>query len=140
MGISGALSNLFATYNAEEYVTGEQIREYKRMLFARDYNPKKIRHSRHMKSIRAALASFIATLVGSFIVLAPYIISSAISFQQIRDTSIASLVLSLCILGYIGSRNRERGERMRNGLKMIGIGLLIAIASSGVGFLVNTFL
>ncbi len=140
VGVTGALSNLFATYNAEEYVTGEQIKEYKRILFARDYNPRKIRHARHASSVKAALSSFGATLVGSFVVLAPYIISSAVSYGGIKETSVVSLLISLAILGYVGSRNKEKKDRAKGGLKMVGLGLLIAMASSGVGLAVSSLL
>ena len=140
VGISGALSNLFAIYNAEEYVTGEQIREYKRILFAADYNPKKIRRSRHMKSIKAAVIAFSATLIGSIVVLLPYIAASIISFNGIIETSLTSLVLSLIVLGYVGSRNREKSDMLKGALKTSGIGLMIAAASAAVGFILTSVL
>lgn len=135
VGITGALSNFFSVYNAENFVTGQRIKEYKEALFVQEYKPNKLTEFRHKKSVRYATTIFIATLIGSLIVLIPYLFSYGSAAQQIRESSIFSLVLALILLGAIGAYNSENTrERIKNSLKSIGIGLIISLLSALVGY------
>ncbi len=134
VGITGALSNMFSTYNAENYATGEQMREYKRFLFVKDYNPGKLADSRHAKSVRYAFLNFVFTLLGSAIVLAPYALFYFAGYGHLQEASVISLVVSLTVLGLIGSRySSETIGKIKAGLRIVGIGIAIAAASSAVG-------
>ncbi|MCL5101437.1 MAG: hypothetical protein M1348_02400 [Candidatus Parvarchaeota archaeon] len=137
-GLTNALSNMFATYNAETFSTGQQLLEYKEILFLKDYNPIKLKKSKQEKSIRYATQSFVFTLVGSLIVLAPYIAFYFMGSAGIEPASITSLTMTLIILGFIGAYHQEHlHEKLKNGFKTIGIGATIALLSAIVGFLVS---
>jgi predicted membrane protein (TIGR00267 family) len=138
VGITGALSNMFATYNAEMFTSGQQLLEYKEALFVDEYKPGKLEKTKHDKSVRYAFMSFSFTLLGSLIVLAPYAAFYFSGQQVILYASITSLAISLIILGFIGSYNQTKlNEKIMGGLKTIGIGLSIAILSTVIGFLVS---
>ncbi len=141
VGISGSLSNFFSTYNAENFVLGRQILEYKRVLFAKEYNPHKITKDKLAKNIKYAEMSFVSTLGGSFIVLLPYLSYYIIRIKQNLTTSLLSLILSLFVLSLIGSYSQEKKiDRLVAGLKTAGIGLVIAAISAVVGIAINTFI
>jgi predicted membrane protein (TIGR00267 family) len=141
VGISGSLSNFFSTYNAENFVLGQQIKEYGRVLFARDYNPNKMTRMKKFKNLIYAEVSFLSTLLGSFIVLIPYIIYSIIGISRNFSDSIISLALSLAILAYLGGYHIEKkADRIKDGLKTAGVGLLIAGVSAITGILINIFI
>ncbi len=139
VGITGALSNLFAIYNAETFITGQQMNEYGTALFVEDYNPKKITHFRHKRSIRYAVMSFFFTLLGSLIVVAPYAVLHVIGIGGIENASIASLVLTLFILAVIGTYHQKTvKDRVRSAARTVGIGIAIAMASSLAGLLLSS--
>ncbi len=141
VGISGSLSNFFSTYNAENFILGQQIKEYQRILFSKDYNPHKITNTKRSKNLGYAITSFISTLIGSTIVLSPYIAFYALKIKQDTIASILSLIVSLIILSYVGSYSVEKlGEKIKEGAKTAGIGLIIAGASTVIGLLINTFI
>ena len=79
--------------------------------------------------------------MGSVIVLLPYIAYYALKATQSVATSIISLVLSLIILAIIGSYSQEeKRQKIKEGLKTAGIGLLIAGISAFLGVLINLFI
>ncbi|EFD92411.1 MAG: hypothetical protein CSMARM5_0088 [Candidatus Parvarchaeum acidophilus ARMAN-5_'5-way FS'] len=141
VGVTGSLSNFFSTYNAENFVMGLQIKEYGKVMFARDYNPHKITKMKKFKNLTYSEISFISTLIGSFIVLLPYLAFFFIKLKQNFSASIISLVISLIILAYIGGYSIEnKKERIKEGVKTAGIGLMIALVSAAIGILINTFI
>ncbi len=141
VGVSGSLSNFFSAYNAENFVLGQQMKEYRKVLFAKEYDPKKITKLKKAKNLRYAALGFISTLLGSVIVLLPYIAYYALKATQSVATSIISLVLSLIILAIIGSYSQEeKRQKIKEGLKTAGIGLLIAGISAFLGVLINLFI
>lgn len=140
-GFTNALSNMFATYNAETFTAGQQMREYKEVLFLKDYSPEKITRSKREKSIRYALISFIFTVSGSLIVLSPYVAFYSIGQSGILPATATSLIASLLVLGFIGSYNyNEMYEKLKGALKTMGIGLSIAALSTAVGFIVSSLI
>ncbi len=141
VGVSGSLSNFFSTYNAENFVLGQQIKEYGKIMFARDYNPDKITKNKKSKNLKYAELSFLSTLLGSLIVLTPYIAYSLLKIRKDSSASIISLIASLIILAYVGSYSIEKKkDRIKEGLKTASIGLLIAVISAGIGIIINTFI
>ncbi|MCL4398396.1 MAG: VIT1/CCC1 transporter family protein [Candidatus Parvarchaeota archaeon] len=141
VGVSGSLSNFFSAYNAENFVLGQQMKEYRKILFAKEYNPRKITKLKRAKNLRYAEIGFISTLLGSVIVLLPYLAYYAANAGQSIDTSIISLILSLIILAVIGSYSQEnKAQKIKEGLKTAGIGLLIAAISAFLGVLINLFI
>jgi predicted membrane protein (TIGR00267 family) len=141
VGISGSLSNFFSTYNAENFMLGQQLKEYKQVLFAKEYNPKKMTKLKKAKNITYAEVSFVSTLIGSAIVLFPYLLYYAINAKEDITTSIISLLLSLFVLAIIGSYSQEeKFKKIKEGLKTAGIGLLIAAISALLGILINIFI
>ena len=141
VGVSGSLSNFFSAYNAENFVLGQQMKEYRKILFAKEYSPNKITQLKKAKNLRYAEIGFLSTLLGSFIVLLPYIIYYALNAKQSVITSIISLILSLIILAFIGGYSQEeRTQKIKEGLKTAGIGLLIAAISAFLGILINMFI
>lgn len=141
VGVSGSLSNFFSTYNAENFVLGQQIREYRRVLFAKDYNPHKITKMKKFKNIKYAELSLLSTLAGSIIVLLPYVVYYLIKEKQDLVTSLISLASSLFILSLIGSHSQEkRASKVKEGLKTAGIGLFIATISAVLGVIINFFI
>lgn len=141
VGISGSLSNFFSTYNAENFMLGQQLKEYKHVLFAKEYDPKKMTKLKKAKNIKYAEISFLATLIGSIIVLFPYLLYYAIALKDGITTSIISLLLSLFVLAVIGSYSQEeKFKKIKEGLKTAGIGLLIAAISALLGVLINIFI
>ena len=120
---------------------GLQIKEYGKVMFARDYNPHKITKMKKFKNLTYSEISFISTLIGSFIVLLPYLAFFFIKLKQNFSASIISLVISLIILAYIGGYSIEnKKERIKEGVKTAGIGLMIALVSAAIGILINTFI
>jgi predicted membrane protein (TIGR00267 family) len=141
VGMSGSLSNFFSAYNAENFVLGQQMKEYKKILFAKEYNPKKVTELKRAKNLRYAEIGFISTLLGSVIVLLPYLVYYALNARQSISTSVISLISSLVILAFIGSYSQEeRTQKIKEGLKTAGIGLLIAAISAFLGALINLFI
>jgi predicted membrane protein (TIGR00267 family) len=141
VGISGSLSNFFSVYNAENFVLGQQMKEYRKILFAKEYNPKKITKLKKAKNLKYAELGCISTLLGSFIVLFPYLIYYLLNAKQTINTSIISLGLSLVILGIIGSYSQEnKTQKIKEGLKAAGVGLLIAVISAFLGILINVLI
>ncbi len=141
VGITGALSNMFATYNAESFTTGQQMLEYREALFLKEYRPKKIEKSRAEKNVGYAIRSFLFTILGSLIVLAPYAAFYFGGQNDIFPASMISLAISLLVLGFIGSHNEEEmHEKIIGGLKTIGIGITIAALSALVGFVLSVAL
>ncbi len=135
VGITGALSNFFSVYNAENFVTGQRMKEYKEALFVREYKPNKLTELRHRKSIIYAATIFLATLIGSLIILLPYLVSYGYSASQMRESSVFSLTLALLLLGAIGAYNSENtGERIKNAAKSISVGLVISLLSAVIGY------
>ncbi len=93
------------------------------------------------KNIKYAEISFLATLIGSIIVLFPYLLYYAIALKEGITTSIISLLLSLFVLAVIGSYSQEeKFKKIKEGLKTAGIGLLIAAISALLGVLINIFI
>ena len=93
------------------------------------------------KNLIYAEVSFLSTLLGSFIVLIPYIIYSIIGISRNFSDSIISLALSLAILAYLGGYHIEKkADRIKDGLKTAGVGLLIAGVSAVTGILINIFI
>ncbi len=138
VGITGALSNLFAIYNAETFTTGQQMSEYGTALFIKDYSPRKITHFRHKRSIRYAVISFFFTLLGSLIVVAPYAVLRIIKESGIENASIASLILTLSILAIIGTYHQKTvKDKIKSAARTVGIGITIAMASSLAGLLLS---
>ncbi|MCL5420724.1 MAG: VIT1/CCC1 transporter family protein [Candidatus Parvarchaeota archaeon] len=141
VGVSGSLSNFFSVYNAENFVLGQQIREYRRVLFAKEYNPHKITALKRSKNMQYAEISLLSTLLGSVIVLLPYVLYYIANIKQNAVTSLISLVLSLTILGVIGSYSQEkRNSKIKEGVKTAGIGLLIAGVSVVIGIVINALI
>ncbi len=141
VGITGALSNMFATYNAENFATGQQMLEYREALFLKEYKPNKITKGKAKKNIGYAFRSFLFTMIGSLIVLAPYATFYLNGQSGILPASIISLAISLIVLGFIGSYNEEElHEKIMAGLKTIGIGIAIAALSTLVGFILSIVL
>ena len=141
VGVTGAMSNFFSVYNAENFVTGQRMKEYKEALFVREYKPNKLTELRHKKSVVYALTIFLATLIGSFIILLPYLAAYGYSASQIRTSSVISLVLALLLLGIIGAYNSDNtSERIKNAVKSIGIGLVISVLSALVGYSFSVFI
>lgn len=141
VGITGALSNMFAIYNAESFTSGMQLLEYKTFLFARDYDPVKLARSKHKKSLKYATESFLSTMLGSMIVIAPYLVFYSLSGNGVRLASVASLAISLVVLAIIGSYHHSGlKSKIKGALKTTGIGVAIAALSALVGFLLSTFI
>ncbi len=141
VGVSGALSNMFATYNAETFTTGQQLAEYKEALFLEEYRPKKLAKVKEAKNIRYATSAFVFTLIGSLIVLTPYAVFYLTGGSAIITASLVSLVVSLAILGFIGSYHEAKlKNKIKSGLKTIGIGLSIAALSAFIGFALSFLL
>ncbi|MCL4397050.1 VIT1/CCC1 transporter family protein [Candidatus Parvarchaeota archaeon] len=141
VGVSGSLSNFFSAYNAENFVLGQQMKEYRKILFAKEYNPKKITKLKRAKNLRYAEIGFLSTLLGSVIVLLPYLVYYALKATQNIITSVISLILSLIVLAVIGSYSQEeKMQKIKEGLKTAGIGLLIAAISAFLGILINLFI
>lgn len=141
VGVSGSLSNFFSAYNAENFVLGQQMKEYRKILFAKEYNPKKITKLKKAKNLRYAEIGFLSTLLGSIIVLLPYLVYYTLNEKQSVTTSVISLILSLIILAFIGSYSQEeKAQKIKEGLKTAGIGLLIAAISAFLGVLINLFI
>ncbi len=139
VGITGALSNMFSVYNAENFATGLQLMEYKKFMFTRDYNPVKLASSKHMKSLKYAAESFISTITGSIIVIAPYLAFYFSNKNGIRSASIASFIISIAVLGLIGSYSQHGSiARLKAALKTAGIGVVIAALSASVGFVLSS--
>ncbi|MGC8533249.1 MAG: VIT1/CCC1 transporter family protein [Candidatus Parvarchaeum sp.] len=141
VGVSGSLSNFFSAYNAENFVLGQQMKEYRKILFAKEYDPKKITKLKKAKNLKYAEIGFLSTLLGSIIVLLPYLVYYSLNEKQSVTTSIISLILSLIILAFIGSYSQEENaQKIKEGLKTAGIGLLIAVISAFLGVLINLFI
>lgn len=137
-GITNALSNMFATYNAETFTANQQLLEYKEALFLKEYNPRKLADSKRRRSARYAAMSFMFTLAGSLIVLAPYAAFYFMGQSGIFPASLLSLAITLSILGIMGAYHKKNlSDRIRSGLKTVGIGVLVASLSVVVGFAVS---
>lgn len=140
-GVTNALSNMFATYNAETFNVGQQLLEYKKVLFLEDYNPRKLTESKQKKNLTYAAISFLFTITGSLIVLAPYATFYVIGVTGILPASLTSLIITLSILGFIGSYNHEKlNDKLKSGLKTVGIGIAIAGLSTAVGLAISYFI
>ncbi len=140
-GVTNALSNMFATYNAETFTTNQQLLEYKEALFLKDYSPSKMTRSKRQKNVRYALRSALFTILGSLIVLAPYAAFYFMGQRGILPASIVSLAVTLIVLGFVGSYHQESGrDKLRGGLKTVGIGIAVAALSVLVGFVISSLL